>query len=38
MTATNQGVVVLHVFMKKSRKTPRHAIDTARRRAKQVTE
>ena len=36
VTATGRRVVVLHVFAKKSRKTPRHALATARQRMKQV--
>jgi len=36
VTATGRRVVVLHVFAKKSRKTPRHALATARERMKQV--
>ena len=38
MTAARQRVVVLHVFVKKSRKTPRRALATARERMKQVTQ
>ena len=37
VTATGRRVVVLHVFAKKSRKTPRRALDTARGRMRQVT-
>ena len=37
VTATGQRVVVLHVFVKKSRKTPRRVLDTARARMRQVT-
>ena len=37
VTATGRRVVVLHVFAKKSRKTPRRALATARERMKQVT-
>ena len=37
VTAAGQRVVVLHVFAKKSRKTPRRALATARERMKQVT-
>lgn len=37
VTATGRRVVVLHVFVKKSRKTPRHALTTAKKRMKQVT-
>ena len=37
VTATDRRVVVLHVFAKKSRKTPRRALATARERMKQVT-
>lgn len=36
VTATCRRVVVLHVFVKKSRKTPRHAIETAKMRMDQV--
>ena len=36
VTATEQRVVVLHVFGKKSRKTPRRALATAKKRMKQV--
>ena len=35
-TATGRRVVVLHVFAKKSRKTPPHALEIARMRMKQV--
>ena len=35
--AAERRVVVLHVFAKKSRKTPRQALVTARERMKQVT-
>lgn len=37
VTATGRRVVVLHVFAKKSRATPRRAIETARERMRQVT-
>ena len=37
VTAAGRRVVVLHVFVKKSRKTPRRALATARERMKQVT-
>ena len=37
VTATGRRVVVLHVFAKKSRKTPRRALETARERMMQVT-
>ncbi len=37
VTATGRRMVVLHVFAKKSRKTPRRALETARERMKQVT-
>ena len=37
VTAAGRRVVVLHVFAKKSRKTPRRALTTARERMKQVT-
>ena len=36
VTATGRRIVVLHVFVKKSRKTPRRALATARERMKQV--
>lgn len=36
VTATGRRVVVLHVFAKKSRQTPRHVLVTARERMKQV--
>ena len=36
VTAAGRRVVVLHVFAKKSRKTPRHALATARQRMRQV--
>ncbi|MDE0448889.1 MAG: type II toxin-antitoxin system RelE/ParE family toxin [Spirochaetaceae bacterium] len=36
VTAAERRVVVLHVFAKKSRKTPRRALVTARERMKQV--
>ena len=37
VTAAGRRVVVLHVFAKKSRKTPRRALATARERMGQVT-
>ena len=37
VTAAERRVMVLHVFAKKSRKTPRQALATARERMKQVT-
>ena len=37
VTAAERRVVVLHVFAKKSRKTPRRALATARGRMTQVT-
>mgnify|MGYP001216150313 CR=1 FL=1 len=37
VTATGSRVVVVHVFGKKARKTPRSAIATALQRAKEVT-
>ena len=37
VTAARRRVVVLHVFAKKSRRTPRQALATARERMKQVT-
>ena len=36
VTAAGRRVVVLHVFAKKSRKTPRQALATARQRMRQV--
>ena len=36
VTAAQQRVVVLHVFAKKSQRTPRRALATARERMKQV--
>ena len=36
VTATGRRVVVVHVFSKKTQKTPRREIDTALRRAKEV--
>ena len=36
VTASGRRVVVVHVFAKKTRKTPRHDIETALRRAKEV--
>ena len=36
VTATGRRVVILHVFEKKSRKTPRRALAIARERMKQV--
>ncbi len=36
VTAAGRRVAVLHVFAKKSRKTPRHALATARGRMRQV--
>ena len=36
VTATGRRVVVLHVFAKKSRKTPQRALATARERLQQV--
>ena len=38
VTATGRRVVVLHVFAKKSRKTPRQALETARKRMRQVVQ
>lgn len=37
VTVTRRRVIVLHVFVKKSQKTPRGALDIARERMKQVT-
>ena len=36
VTATGQRVVVVHVFTKKTQKTPRREIETALKRAKEV--
>jgi phage-related protein len=36
VTVTGRRVVVLHVFVKKTQKTPRAALETARQRMKQV--
>ena len=36
VTATEHRVVVVHVFVKKTQKTPRREIETALRRAKEV--
>ena len=36
VTATGKGVVVVHVFVKKTRKTPRREIEMALRRAEEV--
>ena len=36
VTVTGRRVVILHVFVKKSQKTPRNALETARERMKQV--
>ncbi|MCE5359800.1 MAG: type II toxin-antitoxin system RelE/ParE family toxin [Acidithiobacillus sp.] len=35
VTATGKRLVIIHVFVKKSQKTPRQAIETARQRAKE---
>ena len=37
VTATGRRVVVLHVFAKKSQRTPRRSLATARERMRQVT-
>jgi phage-related protein len=37
VTVTGRRVIVLHVFVKKSQKTPRAALETARARMKEVT-
>ncbi|CDZ58912.1 Hypothetical protein NGAL_HAMBI2605_02630 [Neorhizobium galegae bv. orientalis] len=37
VTATGRKVVVLHVFVKKSQKTPSRALEIARQRMKEVT-
>jgi phage-related protein len=36
VTATGRRVVVVHVFAKKTQKTPRHEIEIALKRAKEV--
>ncbi len=36
VTATQERVVVVHAFTKKTQKTPRQALETARARAKEV--
>lgn len=36
VTATGKRMVVLHVFAKKTRKTPARALDTARKRMKEL--
>jgi len=36
VTATGKRLVIIHVFVKKSQKTPRQAIETARQRATEV--
>lgn len=36
VTVTGQRVVVVHVFVKKTQKTPRREIETALRRAKEI--
>ncbi len=36
VTATGHRVIVVHVFVKKTQKTPRREVDTALRRAKEV--
>jgi phage-related protein len=36
VTAAGRRVIVLHVFAKKSQKTPQRALDTARERMKQL--
>ena len=36
VTASGRRVIVLHVFAKKSRKTPAQALDTARKRMREV--
>jgi phage-related protein len=37
VTTTGRRVVILRVFVKKTQKTPRHEIELARQRAKEVT-
>jgi phage-related protein len=36
VTATGRRVIVVHVFMKKTQKTPRREIEIARQRAKEM--
>jgi len=36
VTAIGQRVVIVRVFVKKTRKTPRHELELARQRAKEV--
>ena len=36
VTAIGKRIVVVHVFVKKTQKTPRHEVETALRRAKEV--
>ena len=38
VTATGRRLVILHAFVKKSQKTPKQAIETARQRANEVTQ
>ena len=37
VTAVGKRIVIVHVFAKKTQKTPRREIETALRRAKEVT-
>jgi phage-related protein len=37
VTATGRRVVVLHAFVKKTQKTPRQALETARKRLQELT-
>jgi phage-related protein len=37
VTAKGERVVVVHAFVKKTQKTPKSALETARKRAKEVT-
>lgn len=37
ITATGKRVVIVRVFVKKTQKTPRHELDLAHERAKEVT-
>jgi phage-related protein len=36
VTAAGERVVVVHAFVKKTQKTPQHALEVARQRAKEV--
>ncbi|MGH7271699.1 MAG: type II toxin-antitoxin system RelE/ParE family toxin [Polyangiaceae bacterium] len=37
VVATGERVVIVHAFVKKTQKTPRNALEVARRRAREVT-